>query len=175
MESSGSDLSESSDEAYGCEMMECSEKWELDFGPPERKPFVRCMESVASNVSDTVSGLFGAQSDTDGICEPQTCRIQGSNDLEQIIDLQASSGAFKFGDVLSRLLEKSKIELMQAAKDRGCDLSTWLTVLVITYLEEEMPEHKDLWELVVAKSKKWLTTNGNEKELWTKAKDYISQ
>ena len=141
-------------------------------------------ESLGRSITGTLSGFFASvrRKKNEKIChepferkkkEIDDISNETSTDLEKIIDLQESSGAFRFGAVIARLLKRSEAELTQAARDRSFDSKAWLTAVVITYLEQAMPERKDLWELVVTKGRKWLKSNCSKNDLWTEAMDYV--
>ena len=96
------------------------------------------------------------------------------DDLDSIIDLQGSSGIFKWGSVLERVFSATKEAVMQKRGDGGIDQDVWLTAVVIAYLEAKMGERKDLWELVVQKARKCLKKKqANVEQIFKLAEGYI--
>ena len=75
--------------------------------------------------------------------------------LTSLIDLQSADGHFKWGDSLERLTGKSREDLAAKRPSLVDSDDLWLTAIAIVLLEA-MTAEKDLWELVVRKSKQFL-------------------
>ena len=106
--------------------------------------------------------------------EEEQVMLEVNNDLDAIIDLQASSGIFKWGPVLERVLGRAA----SRGPSDGFDADVWLTALVVAYLAVKMPERKALWELVAVKARKCLRkklSNGSlsEERLFELADGYV--
>ena len=99
------------------------------------------------------------------------------DDLNPIIELQKSSGIFRWGPVLEKIFGANLAEMM-SKRGPGCPEELWLTALVIAFLETKMAERKASWELLVMKAKKSLKKHLNNdldqlQDLLNKAGEHI--
>jgi len=90
--------------------------------------------------------------------------VQEEDKLTSLIDLQSSDGHFKWGEVITRCTGKSKDELTSKRPSFVADDDIWLTAVVVALLEA-MTDEKDLWELVVQKARKYLSSHLKEEEV----------
>ena len=81
--------------------------------------------------------------------------------LAKIIALQCSSGMFRWDSVLEQCLGLTRAELFEKMElEKGAVTEAQaITALVVTFLEQRMPGEKNLWELLVEKSRIWLKQN----------------
>ena len=75
--------------------------------------------------------------------------------LSQLVRLQAADGHFIWNDVIAKSCGMTQHKLMAASPSYAKVEEVWITGLVVAMLEQ-MPELKDLWELVVRKARKYL-------------------
>ncbi len=87
---------------------------------------------------------------TDNLMLPPT------DDLTDIVDLQGSSGIFKWGPALERILGMSQL-VFNSKKPSEVETTeeVWLTLVMVALLETKMAEKKELWELVADKAVKY--------------------
>ncbi len=99
---------------------------------------------------------------TDNLVSPPT------DDLTAVVDLQGSSGVFKWGPALERILGMSQSDL-NAKKPSEVETTeeVWLTLVMVALLETKMAEKKELWELVADKAIKFAKKQlgGDEEKL----------
>jgi len=88
------------------------------------------------------------------------------DELTGLIRLQAADGHFSWGDAISKCFGKSREEISNSRSGSGkeSDETIWTTVLAVVALEM-MTQHKDLWELVVQKARKFLAEHLDEEAL----------
>lgn len=86
--------------------------------------------------------------------------------MHGLIALQTFTGSWEANDDVIDILgipqEKLGLE-DKAGEGRGGgakNLNAWITLLVVRFLENYMPEDKEVWELVVDKAKQWLVETG---------------
>lgn len=85
-----------------------------------------------------------------------------SDKMTALINLQKSNGMFEISDKLMKddysvfTLYTGNLERVKLSCPEGTSLSFWITALAMKILELNMSEKKDLWELVVLKSHKYL-------------------
>lgn len=97
---------------------------------------------------------------------PKRERRQSVDSLTEIIHLQSAGGMFKWGPPLETAFKKSATEALAAGAQGNVAESVWITALVVAYLEGKMVEQRDLWDLVVAKAKSYLTSQlGNDSDV----------
>ena len=107
--------------------------------------------------------LGDVEADCDDEMENEEGKVELKDKLDMIIDLQGSSGMFKWGKVLETCLGGTEVEVAGKCES-GLDQNLWLTALVIAYLEIQMMSKKDLWELVVQKARKYLKKSSGSNE-----------
>ncbi len=95
-------------------------------------------------------------------------RSSGGDPLEDLVDLQGSSGVFKWGPAMQKLLKMSESDL-NAKKPLEFEFSdeVWLTLVAVALLEMKMSEKNELWELVADKAVKFAKKQlgGDEEKL----------
>ena len=102
--------------------------------------------------------------------------------MTQLISLQKSNGIFEIsppnwkGSVFE--VFAGKYEDVQSSCPTGIKLNLWITALAIKIMEVKMSEKKELWELVIQKSKKLLNKEIKKNSetiqlLLDKAEEYI--
>jgi hypothetical protein len=84
--------------------------------------------------------------------------------LTALVDLQTSDGHFKWGDGLERFAGKTKEELMANRPSFAGHDDLWVSAIVIVLLEA-MEAEKELWELVVAKARKFLAKSLTQQQI----------
>ncbi len=102
-------------------------------------------------------------------CRPHQSKLSMSprdKVLHGLIALQTFTGSWEANDDVIDILgipqEKLGLE-DKAGEGRGGgakNLNAWITLLVVRFLENYMPEDKEVWELVVDKAKQWLVETG---------------
>ncbi|KAK0659476.1 von Willebrand factor type A domain-containing protein [Cercophora samala] len=97
--------------------------------------------------------------------KPESSMIAGrtTDKLEAIVALQQFSGEWKGTEELLMLLELDKQTVAAKIKDlglvdKGDDVIA--TALVLAYLESQLGERKDEWEMMAEKAKLWLKDQG---------------
>jgi hypothetical protein len=78
--------------------------------------------------------------------------------LMDLIDLQKSNGAFKWGMALERQLNMvEKEDIVAMGKKVQCfDEPVWLTALAIAIIESKFSSEKDLWDMIVVKGREFI-------------------
>lgn len=74
--------------------------------------------------------------------------------LDSLIDLQLANGMWEYSVDLENLI-KSLI-----AKDLADKSDQFVTLLVLSILTEKFKDYEDVWDLIVAKTRRWLKKNG---------------
>ena len=76
----------------------------------------------------------------------------------ELVGLQSANGAFKWGSVLERMLNKGRKDAVVAkGAALGCDNeSAWITALALKILEKKFAAEREMWELVASKAMKFL-------------------
>ncbi len=75
--------------------------------------------------------------------------------LYALIALQTFDGSWKFDEALLRVLQLDGVEAAKIVP-RSVREGVWATVLAICFLERNMGDRKDAWELVAEKARGWI-------------------
>lgn len=91
--------------------------------------------------------------------------------FQELIDLQGSSGLFKWGKAMEKAFQMKEDEINI---DMGVEKEIWITALVVVYFQQKMPDKKDLWELIVDKAVKEMKKKiGDVKEILERAEKIV--
>ena len=107
---------------------------------------------------------------------------QPMDKMTELINLQKSNGIFEtssdnwIGSVLEEYLGGYS-DVMSSCPN-GIDINLWITALSMKILEVKMDDRKDLWDLVMQKSHKFLSmkvnkVNENYKNLMNQAEKFV--
>ena len=113
-------------------------------------------------------GGFAAQTDSVPVSQEEPVTPK-DNVMDTVMSLQSSSGVFRWDDALVAMLGGDRAQL--AAKfaasgvEGAADEAVWVTVAVLSFLQRECAEKKDLWELMAQKATKWLKKRIGEEGL----------
>ena len=138
------------------------------------------IESESAAVSSRAeSSVLGAISTSKKASKTNT-----DDKLAQVVSLQKSSGSF---EICSDEWKNStfevyagKFEDVLSSCPTGIKNTVWVTALAVKILELKMAETRDLWELVVKKSKQYILAELKEdkekcEQLLSKAEEYINK
>ena len=91
---------------------------------------------------------------------------QSMDKMTELINLQKSNGVFELssenwvGSVLEEYLGSYSVVISRCPK--GIKINLWITALSMKILEVKMEDKKDLWDLVMQKSHKFLNAELNK-------------
>ena len=100
--------------------------------------------------------------------------------MTELISLQKSDGVFKISDEdwTGSVLEEYLGSYSDVKSDcpPGIEINLWITALSMKILETKMEDKKDLWDLVMRKSHKFLKKelNGAMENLFDQAAKYVT-
>ena len=73
-----------------------------------------------------------------------------------LISLQTAVGHFNEDEIIKTIIG-TKFEVFKTkCVDKNIDTKVWLTALIIAYIEQNFPDEKDRWDLIVEKARDWL-------------------
>jgi len=119
-------------------------------------PVVEMACLSADSISDDAADFDMSDSCEAEEMKPETKEKKAEDKLTTLVDLQSSDGHFRWGEAVAAHSGKTKDELMATRPDFVSAEDPWITAIVISMLQA-MKEEEELWELVVAKAKKFLS------------------
>jgi hypothetical protein len=146
--------------------------------PPISRKRVACEPSSApaASFSDTIMAMeeaecedddemgFGLFDDVDSDTSPTAAAaplppppsLGKKNVLHELISLQTFVGAWEWNDQLFETIGKK----VTFDADTFASRQAMATALAVAYLESELAAGKDVWEMVVAKARSWMASQG---------------
>eukprot|EP00092_Neocalanus_flemingeri_P030787 GFUD01033440.1.p1 GENE.GFUD01033440.1~~GFUD01033440.1.p1 ORF type:complete len:808 (-),score=279.18 GFUD01033440.1:316-2739(-) len=105
----------------------------------------------------------GLEESEDGLEEREDVIEESEEELKSnmekvlaLTSLQAAAGYFKQEEII-RTIIGNKFEVFKAeCVTKNIDTKVWLTALVIAFIEQNFPDEKDTWDLIVEKARDWL-------------------
>lgn len=99
---------------------------------------------------------------TTGVAESATPKaLSNSDTVDSIIEMQDFDGYWTMSKRLLALIDLDDQERLDPKRHQ----QTWVTILVVAYLETQKHEEEEVWELVVEKARDWL--KGQDQALMT--------
>merc|ERR1719219_2535693 len=78
--------------------------------------------------------------------------------LLALTSLQTAAGAFRYCKSVVDLVLGADVEKFRAmCEGRNIGQDRWLTAFIIAFIERRFAAEKDTWELIVEKSREWLS------------------
>ena len=78
--------------------------------------------------------------------------------LLALTSLQTAAGAFRFEKSVVDLVLGAGVEkFRELCEGRNIGQDRWLTAFIIAFIEQRFAPEKDTWELIVEKSREWLS------------------
>ena len=141
--------------------MECSDKCEEEFEDEDM-----CLDDIGF----CDAGVKKKDKESDFCPEKE---VDESDLFQDLVDLQGSSGLFKWGKAMEKAFKMKEDEIKP---EMNVEKEIWITALVVAYFEKKMPEKKDLWELIVEKAvKEMKKKTENVTEILERAAKFVHQ
>ena len=121
------------------EEAECEDDDEMGFG---------LFDDVDSDTSPTAAAAAAPL--------PPPPSLGKKNVLHELISLQTFVGAWEWNDQLFETIGKK----VTFDADTFASRQVMATALAVAYLESELAAGKDVWEMVVAKARSWMASQG---------------
>merc|ERR1719219_766081 len=78
--------------------------------------------------------------------------------LLALTSLQTAAGAFRYSKAVLDLIIGTQVEkFRELCEGRNIGQDRWLTAIIIAFIEQRFAAEKDTWELIVEKSREWLS------------------
>ena len=78
--------------------------------------------------------------------------------LLALTSLQTAAGAFRYSKSVLDLVTGAELEkFRKLCEGRNIAQDRWLTAFIIAFIEQRFAAEKDTWELIVQKSREWLS------------------
>ncbi|KAF9427447.1 hypothetical protein BGZ76_002332, partial [Entomortierella beljakovae] len=100
------------------------------------------------DVDDLVSSL---------VEEQQQVPLKYQSKMETLVELQTFEGFWKWNEELSNCVGVNSLQAEELVSVHGWDIVVVATILAVLYFEKKLTEEKDSWEMMVDKSRDWLT------------------
>ena len=119
-------------------------------GPPESDSAMRLPALARSKKNKEKS--------SPGNDETQRTLTTNMDKLLALTSLQTAAGAFRYSKSLLDLVIGPQLEKFRELSDgRNIAEDRWLTAFIIAFIERRFAAEKDTWELIVEKSREWLS------------------
>ena len=84
-----------------------------------------------------------------------------NTDMDKLLaltSLQNAAGAFRYSKSVLDLIIGTQVEnFRDLCEGRNISQDRWLTAIIIAFIEQRFAAEKDTWELIVEKSREWLS------------------
>ena len=78
--------------------------------------------------------------------------------LLALTSLQTAAGAFRYSKSVVDLVIGAQVEkFRELCEGRNIGQDRWLTAFIIAFIEQRFAGEKETWELIVEKSREWLS------------------
>merc|ERR1712186_235011 len=78
--------------------------------------------------------------------------------LLALTSLQTAAGAFRYSKSVVDLVIGAEVEkFRELCEGRNIGQDRWLTAFIIAFIEQRFAAEKETWELIVEKSREWLS------------------
>ena len=116
-----------------------------------------CMEDEEDDDDDSCDMEYGLNSPTNTSDKIPSLKTDMDR-LLALTSLQTAAGAFRYCKSVVDLVLGADVEkFRELCEGRNIGQDRWLTAFIIAFIERRFAAEKETWELIVEKSREWLS------------------